>query len=311
MTLHRFSSRFLAIAFCFLPAAAWAAGECRFPKKPPVTLKNMGPCHFDLDTLSFAGTPLEQARCLLTPVRTGGYLNERLETLPPAFEDYVGNAKDMPSRDALRHLLRERGLEAPSVPISKSPCRTGTTTIRSRAARLTLSSMTPRHPNFGNKAWPADIDADQGINRLARYACSNNIERAHTFINRSGEILYPHDFGKPWRATKFETATNFAHALRGLFIHNELIQPRKRHPKFRGRNDFKAPEPGFSAAQYDALALMYVVASARAGFWMIPAYHAVLDEGIYDKHDDPQNFDLNAFADSLDRLRAKLKAPPG
>ena len=56
-------------------------------------------------------TPVEQARCLLTPVRTGGYLGERLEKLPPAFEDYVGNAKDMPSRDALRHLLRERGLE--------------------------------------------------------------------------------------------------------------------------------------------------------------------------------------------------------
>ena len=94
-----------------------------------------------------------------------------------------------------------------------------------------------------------------------------------------------------------------------MFIHNELIQPRRRHPKFRGRNDFKAPEPGFSAAQYDALALVYVVASVRAGFWMIPAYHAVLDEGIYDKHDDPQNFDLDAFADSLTRLRTALQGP--
>ncbi len=103
--------RLLIIAACLAPMAALAAGECRFPKRPPVTLKNMGPCQFDVETSSFAGDAVEQARCLLTPVRTGGYLNERLEKLPPAFQDYVGNAKDMPGRDALRALLRERGLE--------------------------------------------------------------------------------------------------------------------------------------------------------------------------------------------------------
>ena len=103
MTLrNHLSARLLAIALCFAPVAAWGAGECRFPKKPPVTLKNMGPCHFDVETSSFAGDAVEQARCLVTPVRTGGYLNERLEKLPPAFQDYVGNAKDMPSRDAVR-----------------------------------------------------------------------------------------------------------------------------------------------------------------------------------------------------------------
>lgn len=306
---NHLSARLLAIALSFAPITAWGAGECRFPKRPPATLKNMGPCHFDVETSSFAGDAAEQARCLVTPVRTGGYLNERLEKLPPAFQDYVGNAKDMPGRDALRALLRERGLEDMFGPgLSKPVSHAHDDDPISRGATYFVIHDTSS-PNFGNRAWPADIDSDRGINRLERYACSNNIERAHTFINRSGEILYPHDFGKPWRATKFETATNFAHALRGLFIHNELIQPRKRHPKFRGRNDFKAPEPGFSAAQYDALALVYVVASVRAGFWMIPAYHAVLDEGIYDKHDDPQNFDLDAFADSLTRLRAALKEP--
>ena len=45
----------------------------------------------------------------------------------------------------------------------------------------------------------------------------------------------------------------------------------------------------------------------RAGFWLIPGYHAVIDEGIYDKHDDPQNFDLDAFAASLERLRVTVK----
>lgn len=309
MTFHRFSTRLLAIVFCFLPVAAWAAGECRFPKKQPVTLKNMGPCHFDLETLSFAGDAVEQARCLVTPVRNGGYLGERLEKLPPAFEDYVGNTKDMPSRDALRDLLRERALEDTFGANLEKPVSHGhdNDPIARGATYFVIHDTSS--PNYGNKAWPDDIDNHAGINNLQRYACSNNIERAQIFINRSGAILHPHDFSVPWRATKFETATNFAHALRGLFLHNELIQPRKHQPGYRRRNDFKAPEPGFSPAQYDALALVYVVASVRSGFWLIPAYHAVLDEGIYDKHDDPQNFDLNAFADSLDRLRAKLKGP--
>ena len=70
-------------------------------------------------------------------------------------------------------------------------------------------------------------------------------------------------------------------------------------PGYRRMNDFQAPVPGFTPAQYDALALVYVVASVRAGRWLIPAFHAVIDEGIRNKHDDPQNFELQAFADSL------------
>jgi hypothetical protein len=73
------------------------------------------------------------------------------------------------------------------------------------------------------------------------------------------------------------------------------------------RNDFLAPDPGFSQAQYDSLALVYAVASRRAGFWLIPAFHSVLDEGIRNKHDDPQNFRLEAFAASLDHLVGELR----
>jgi hypothetical protein len=104
-------------------------------------------------------------------------------------------------------------------------------------------------------------------------------------------------------------ATNFEGALKGLFLHVELVQPRKRHPKFRGDNDYLAPQPGFTSEQYDALALTYTVASLRAGQWLIPAYHAVLDKGIPDGHDDPQNFDLDAFAGSLARLLDALQTP--
>ena len=303
----RLSPVFVALAVFFAPIVAWGAGECRFPKRPPVTLKHMGLCQFDPETSSFAGDAREQARCLLTPVLKGGYLGPRREKLPSALQDYVGTDKELPDRDALRSLLRERGLEdqfGPSLSMPVSHAHDNDPIARGATYFVIHDTSSP---NFGRKAWPADIDGDRKINNLARYVCSNKIERAHTFINRSGEILYPHDFGKPWRATKFEAATNFVHALRGLFLHNELIQPRKHEPGYRRRNDFKAPFPGFSAAQYEALALVYVVASVRAGFWLIPGYHAVIDEGIYDKHDDPQNFDLDAFAESLERLRATLK----
>lgn len=307
-SFHRYHWRFLALFLSLVPTAALAAGECRFPKRPPVTLKSMGPCNFDLTTLSFDGDALAQARCLVTPVRTGGYLGPRLEKLPPAFEDFVGTSKAMPKREALRALLRERGLEESLGANLDKPVSHGQDDDPLARGATYFVIHDTSSPNYGTKPWPDDIDAHASINNLQRYACSNKIERAHTFINRSGEIFNPHDYSVPWRATKFETATDFGHALRGLFLHNELIQPRKHLSGYRRRNDFKAPEPGFSPAQYDALALLYVVASVRAGFWMIPAYHAVIDEGIYDKHDDPQNFDLDAFAGSLERLRAKLKA---
>ena len=101
--------------------------------------------------------------------------------------------------------------------------------------------------------------------------------------------------------------SNFGTALKGLFLHVELIQPRRALERGYGRrNDFLAPDPGFSPAQYDSLALVYMVASVRAGFWLIPAFHAVLDEGIRNKHDDPQNFELEAFARSLDAAGRRI-----
>ncbi|HXY90235.1 MAG TPA: hypothetical protein VEH75_06405, partial [Xanthobacteraceae bacterium] len=63
------------------------------------------------------------------------------------------------------------------------------------------------------------------------------------------------------------------------------------------------------AAQYEKLALVYIVASRRAGRWLIPAFHAVLDEGIYDKHDDPQNFDFATFNENIEKLLQQARNP--
>jgi hypothetical protein len=86
-----------------------------------------------------------------------------------------------------------------------------------------------------------------------------------------------------------------------------MIQPR-RSGFGHGRNDTGAPLPGFTSAQYDRLALLYPLVSVRGGKWLIPAFHAVIDAGIHNGHDDPQNFDLDSFVQSLSFLLARLHA---
>jgi hypothetical protein len=119
--------------------------------------------------------------------------------------------------------------------------------------------------------------------------------------------LLSHELDIPWRETKFEQAANFSGALKGLFLHVELIQPRR---SGRGRyNDAQSPDPAFTSAQYDRLALVYVIASVRAQRWLIPAYHAALDADIRNGHDDPLNFDPESFAESIEALVKKLQPP--
>ena len=74
--------------------------------------------------------------------------------------------------------------------------------------------------------------------------------------------------------------------------------------------------PGFIDAhihfpQYRMLAALYVYASARAGHWLIPAFHSTVDDQIPDAHDDPQNFDLALWAERLRLLLDALTANTG
>jgi hypothetical protein len=52
------------------------------------------------------------------------------------------------------------------------------------------------------------------------------------------------------------------------------------------------------------LALLYTIASVRAGEW--PAFHAVIDGDVRGGHDDPQNFKIEAFADALEEILEEL-----
>jgi hypothetical protein len=289
--------------------SAIADGECRFSPQRPVTLKTMGPCEFNPDLLSFAGDAAQQAACLTTKVLKFGQLGVRNE-LPAGFAKRVGQPLDLPPREALHALLQDFGLDQAFGPALSEPVSSARDNDPLSPFVQYFVMHDTSSPNFTRRDFPPDIDHDPGINALARYVCSNKIERAHVFINRSGEVLFAHDFEMPWRATKFEMATNFASTLKGLFVHVELIQPRRSEPSHGWLNDFQAPTPGFSAAQYERLALVYIVASRRAGRWLIPAFHAVIDEGIYDKHDDPQNFEFATFDENLEKLLERLKNPP-
>jgi hypothetical protein len=298
--------RILVVLSITCAAGSAFAGNCSFGKRAPFSVEHNGHCKFDFNSLSYAGTPAQQAACLLTPVERAGRIGKPRAAMPDFFREIVGTARDLPDRDLLAVELRKAKMDELAASLSKPVSRGRDNDPAARAATYFVIHDTST-PNYGDLPWPVNIDTDPKINNLKRYACDNDIERAHVFINRGGEVFLAHDFGVPWRATKFETAQNFDGKLKGLFLHIELIQPRRRAADFRGRNDFEAPEPGFSPAQYEALALVYLAASVRAGFWMIPGFHAVIDAGIRNGHDDPQNFRLEDFASALNRLRDGLK----
>jgi hypothetical protein len=256
-------------------------------------------CRFDLHTLAFAGTAREQAHCLLRPVAKWGKVGAILPSLPPTLEARVGNSVEL-SRDELRRELRTLNLTETAVggsldePISRGS--NGAT--QAPVARYFVIHDTS-WPWLDDRPFPSDIDTGKAVNDLHDYAGPN--AGAHMFIDRRGEMLVGHEFSVPWRATKTETRI-IGDPARGLFIHIELVQPRRRDPRAGPRNYAVAPEPGFTPAQYDRLALLYVVASVRAGEWMVPAFHAVIDARLPDAHDDPQNFDLTRFDAALGRL---------
>ena len=299
-----------ALAVASLVAAdASAAPTCK-PRhaRPIVRLASMGPCAFDHGTLSFTGEPAQQAACLLRAFDRSRHLVHLSADVPAALADRVGRSAGLPTRDALLALLVKRDLTAGlAAGLWQPVSRARDNDPAAPAARYFVIHDTSG-PNYGRRAFPPDIDLSPRINNLRLFWCADGWAKSHVVVNRAGAMMIGHDFGIPWRETKFERAPAFAGALKGLFLHVELIQPRRRAVGFGRRNDAQAPTPGFSAAQYDRLALLYVIASVRAGAWMIPAFHAPIDADIRGGHDDPQNFDLQAFARSLEELLTELQS---
>jgi len=269
--------------------------------------QTVGPCRFDRTTFSFSGSEKEQARCLLRPVGEWGKVGAMLPSLPPTLETKVGQPPDV-SRDEVRQELAALNLTEAAVggsldqPISRGLDGAS----RAPVARYFVIHDTSA-PWLGNQSFPGDIDTSSQVNDLRQYAGADAV--AHMFINRRGEMLVGHELSVPWRATKLETQV-VGEPAKGMFIHIESVQPRRRDPRGGPRNDAVAPEPGFTAEQYDRLALLYLVASRRSEIWMVPAFHAAIDEGIPNAHDDPQNFELAKFDAALGLLLTRIRQRP-
>ena len=302
----------LALAFVAGGAVEAYAQNCK-PRRsrPPVNITNMGLCAFDPEMLAFTGTPVEQAMCLLRAADMNRHRNigPQLESLPAGIAGRVGETSGLPEREPLAAHLVELGLVWDYTPFLWTPLsRAYDNDPHAPQARYFVIHDTSA-PFLGWQPFPADIDQNPSINNLARYDCKDDWALAHVFINRGGQMLLSRELGQPWRSTKFERAAAFESALKGLFLHIELVQPRGTMPNMGNRNDARAPNPGFSAAQYDRLALVYVIASVRSGRWLIPAFHAAIDSGVCGGHDDPQNFELATFAASIDKLVGTLGVP--
>jgi hypothetical protein len=298
-----------ALAIAALAQNTAAAQSCMPRKaKPPVLLKSMGPCAFDAQALSYTGEPLQQALCLMRAYDPSRNLAPMLPSLPPALAERVGRASGLPARETLAAFLARLDLDRDlSANLWRPVSHARDNDPQAPAARYFVIHDTSG-PNFGGRSFPSDIDVSPEINNLRLFWCADGWAKAHAVVNRTGGVMLGHDFEIPWRETKFERAPGFDGALKGLFLHVELIQPRRHAPGRGRRNDAQAPTPGFTAAQYDRLALLYVIASVRAGSWMVPAFHAPIDDDIRGGHDDPQNFEIAAFAHALDALMQELHA---
>ena len=263
-------------------------------------------CNFDAASLAFRGTPVEQAKCLLRTVQYGGIVDSRPAELPKVLVELVGKNVTI-EKAQFRALLRKEHIIENDVggaldePLSHAKAgEASAPTARYFVIHDTAYNLCDR------QAFPPNQDhPDASWNTVRRW---NNNSQAHLYITRDGKFIRPQgrSFGTPWRATKFEKL--IGEDSQGLFLHIENVQLRRAELSLGQPaklsdgtcvNARIASVPGLSATQLDRLALAYIAASIRATRWLVPAFHAVLDEGIPHAHDDPQNFDLTGWGKSL------------
>lgn len=272
-----------------------------------VTGQNLG-CKLNPETSMFAGSASEQARCLLRPNAIGGVLGEPRRELPDPLEKILGKPVSIKKERLRRFLTKSEIAESDlggliSEPLSTAKLQNGTVMPATYFVIHDTSS-----PYLKDEPFPADAGKDPSWRGNILDTWTNQ-PVGHVFVNRLGKSITTTPFiesvRKGW-GTKFARDLLKADA-KGLQLHIELVQPRRRDPAdLNPNNDRIAPVPGFTDEQYERLALLYICASVRRGAWMIPAFHAAIDAGIKDAHDDPQNFVLETFAAKLKKLIRKL-----
>ncbi|MFM5955065.1 MAG: hypothetical protein ACKOPE_12295 [Novosphingobium sp.] len=264
----------------------------------PARAEIIGECQFDSETLTFAGTPLEQAACLLRKIELGGV--RKGQPLPPVIVRLMREgsaptpAMKQAAIDAFPEPYRAYAIKYADAPVSQT---------QDGLPLLYFVIHDTSEPFFANDSFPRHLNRDWKVNSFASYMDQTFAKEpvAHIFLNRVGQIWAGHEFQEGWRATKLESRVVGPRA-RGRFVHIETVQPRRFLSGETSRGQTYGPKPGFTHEQYRMLAALYVYVSARAGRWLIPAQHNTVDSTIPDAHDDPQNFDLSAFGRELERI---------
>jgi hypothetical protein len=264
----------------------------------PAQAEEIGECRFDREALTFAGTRLEQAACLLRKVELRG--ERRPQPLPPVIRGL------MEGGGAPTSAQKAAALAAFPEPYRAYACEHADAPVSQTEAGLPLLYFVIHDtstPFYGDERFPPHLNLDWQVNSFEPYMDGTFATQpvAHIFLNRVGQIWAGHEFQEGWRATKLESRV-IGPAARGRFVHIETVQPRRFLPGATSRGQTQGPRPGFTPEQYRQLAALYVYVSARAGRWLIPAQHNTVDAGIPDAHDDPQNFELEAFARELELI---------
>jgi 3D (Asp-Asp-Asp) domain-containing protein len=294
-------------------AAAWAA-KCDLKEGIDAQSGRLGPCKFDPNTKSFAGTPAQQAACLTREVKRLAKIGD--ETITPFLKELAG--KPAPAIQAVRALLDAQNIKPAEVggPIDQRISASYFIIHDTSTPNCSADGPSAGCPTRGEFP-PNRDDASWSYNKnFGGHPKPAPHRLAHAFTNRVGASITEVDFADQTVTTKFESCADPAVKTK-LFLGVENIQPRIGAPKIpaagKAANDFDAPDPGFTAKQYERLALLYVVASARHGQWLIPAFHAVLDQYYADGHDDPQHFDMTAFSAAVQKYAEGLAmtAPVG
>lgn len=250
------------------------------------------PCSFSDSSASFEGSRQKQAECLLRPVLRFAKLGKE-QKIPAVLSSKIGTDKVDIGIDEFRSYLHSFGISESDI---------GGWIDKPLHPNTKYFIIHDTSYNQGAKAFPVDSDTTWIGNDLSKVG-----KKAHIFVNRRGESVTKVDLSENWRSTKFELQKN---NRRNMFVSIELIQPRRSYPEGSSKNDALAPEPGFTKGQLERLAVIYYAASIRAGHYLIPAYHAVLDAGFQNGHDDPQNFNLSEFDRSLDNVLLEIRGGP-
>lgn len=259
----------------------------------PATAKDYGGCQFNKSREQFRGDKATQLNCLLRRVKIRG-AGADPQPIPAWLTNNVWEVPKV-TADKLAAYLSERNL-------SQSVTVPGPQISRPRLRYFVIHDTSS--PEINGTNLPAEIDTPEYNRRLLCCAFSSVRKKVNLIIGRDGASRLTIDWGapRPSAATKIEMNSRAASA-RPIFVHVENIQPRA---KPAGSWAWIAPDPGLTPAQEERLALAYIVASVRAGRWLMPAYHFNIDAGLPDGHDDPQKMNLPGWTAQVEKIVGEI-----